>query len=146
MTVLKIKNRPAYSDFNNLVDDFFKQFPSNIKEEFNSGLKQAVPANIRENETTYLVDLVAPGLNKDDFKISLDNNIVTVSFEKKSENEQKTEKIIRNEYQTKSFSRSFNIDETVDAEQISAQYVNGILTLNFPKKEIVKEKKQISVA
>jgi HSP20 family protein len=71
---------------------------------------------------------------------------VKVSFEKKSENEQKTEKIIRNEYQTKSFSRSFNIDETVDAEQISAQYVNGILTLNFPKKEIVKEKKQISVA
>jgi HSP20 family protein len=146
MTILKIKNRPAGKYFNSFADDFFNQFPSILKEETAPRVKQPVPANVRENETAYMVDLIAPGLNKEDFKISLDNNIVTIAFEKKSENEQKSEKYLLSEYQSRSFSRSFNIDDQVDAENISAQYVNGILTLNFPKKLTVKESKQINVA
>jgi HSP20 family protein len=145
MTVLKIKNNPANSYFNNLTGHFFNQIPSIIKEDLNPLMKQTVPANIRENGNAYMVDVIAPGLSKEDFKISLENNIVTIGYEKKSENESENENIIRNEYQTRSFSRSFTIDDSVDAEQISAQYVNGILTLNFPKKVNVKQKKQINV-
>jgi HSP20 family protein len=145
MTVLKIKNNPAANSFNNLIGDFFNPFASILKEDVGD-IKHAVPANIRETETCYLVDVIAPGLVKEDFVISLDNNIVTIAFEKKSENEPKSEKIIRSEYQTRSFSRSFTIDETVDAEQISAQYVNGVLILNFPKKTTVKQTKQINIA
>jgi HSP20 family protein len=146
MTILKIKNRPAANYFNSFADDFFNQFPSILKDETAPRVKQSVPANIRENENAYLVDVIAPGLSKGDFKISLDNNTVTIAFEKKSENEQKSEKYLLSEYQSRSFSRSFNIDETIDPENISAQYVNGILTLNFPKKLTVKETKQINVA
>jgi HSP20 family protein len=146
MTILKIKNRPVANHFNSFVDDFFNQFPSILKDESAPRVKQSVPANIRETENAYMVDVIAPGLNKEDFQLSLDNNTVTIAFEKKSENEQKSEKYLLSEYQSRSFSRSFNIDDKVDAENISAQYVNGVLTLNFPKKQTVKETKQISIA
>ena len=143
MTILKIKNRNANGHFNTLADNFFNEFSSLVKER--PAVKHVVPANIREAENAYIVELIAPGLSKEDFRISLDNNMVTIAFEKKSENEQKAEKILLSEYESRSFSRSFTIDDSVDAEQISAQYVNGILTLNFPKKVNVKETKQISV-
>ena len=94
----------------------------------------------------YLLDVVAPGLLKEDFKISLDNNLLTVSFEKKEETVNEGEKQLRTEYKFQSFKRSFTLDEKVNAEGISAQYVNGVLTLNLPKKEDVKPAtKQISI-
>jgi HSP20 family protein len=146
MTILKIKNRPGANHFNSFADDFFNQYASILKEGTAPRVKQSVPANIRETENAFIVDVFTPGLNKEDFHISLDNNIVTIAFEKKSENEQKSEKYLLSEYQSRSFSRSFTIDEQVDAENISAQYVNGVLTLNFPKKQTVKETKQINIA
>ena len=145
MTILKIKNGNTPSHFNNLSYDIFNNFPSILKESA-TGVKHSVAANIRETENAYILELIAPGLSKEEFKISLENNIVTIAFEKKSENEEKTEKYLLSEYQQRSFKRSFTIDDSVDAEQISAQYVNGILTLNFPKKVTVKESKQINVA
>ena len=76
MTVVRFKNRPNGSvAFNNLLSDVFPQFPSLYKED----LKQATPVNIRETEKEYLLDVVAPGLNKEDFKISLENNLLTIA-------------------------------------------------------------------
>src|SRR5687768_10100917 len=116
MTILNIKNRNTNGFFNNPGYDIFNHWPSIVKEGA-TGVKHAVPANIREGENAYMLDVIAPGLNKEDFKISLDNNIVTIAFEKKSENEEKTEKFLLSEYQQRSFKRSFNIDDSVDAEQ-----------------------------
>ena len=143
MTVVRFKNRPNGNvAFNNLLSDVFPQFPSLYKED----LRQTIPVNIKETEKEYLLDVVAPGLNKDDFKINLENNLLTIFVEKKEEPVNEGEKHLRSEYKFQSFKRSFTLDEKINAESISAQYVNGVLTLNLPKKEDVKPAtKQISI-
>ena len=96
-----------------------------------------IPVNIRETDKTYELEVVAPGLRKEDFNISINNNMLNVSFEHKQENkeEDNNEGWLRHEYRTQSFSRSFTLDETVDADRISASYKDGILMLTVPKKE-----------
>ncbi len=143
MTVVRYKNsangQPA---FNNLLSDLFPQIPSLYRSE---GLPVA-PVNIRETEKEYVLDVVAPGLTKEDFKIQLDNNILTISVEKKEETLNEAEKFVRKEYKQQSFKRSFTLDEKINAEAISAQYVNGVLALNLPKREEVKPAtKQITI-
>ena len=144
MTVVRFKNRPnGAAAFNNLLSDVFPQFPSLYRED----LRHATPVNIRETENEFLLDVVAPGLNKEGFKISLENNLLTISAEKKEETVNEGEKFVRREYQSQAFKRSFTLDEKIDADGISAQYVNGVLTLNLPKKEEVKPStKQISIS
>ena len=143
MTVVRFKNKPASSaSFNNLLSDVFPQFPSFYREDF----RQAVPVNIRETNTSYLLELIAPGLNKEDFEITLEDNLLTIGFDKKPEQVSEGEKYILKEYQFPTFKRSFTLDEKINAEEISAQYVNGILTLNLPIKEDVKPAtKQINI-
>ena len=92
------------------------------------------------------MEVVAPGFLKEDIKIALDNYKLTISGEKRSEEDNKTEKLIRNEYKFQSFKRSFTIDEKTDVENISAKFENGVLTLNLPMKGEVKEvAKEISI-
>ena len=147
MTLVKFKNGNSYPSFNNLVDDFFTTMPSLFKDDVRiNALNNFAPANVKETENGYDLELVAPGLNKEDFKIDLDKNTLTVSFEKKSENEEKTEKFLRREYKNQSFKRSFTVDENIDTERISAKYIQGVLTLNLPKKPEVKlQAKQITI-
>src|SRR5438046_4552651 len=147
MTLVKFKNGNSYPSFNNLVDDFFTTMPSLFKDDVRiNALNNFAPANVKETENGYDLELVAPGLNKEDFKIDLDKNTLTVSFEKKSENEEKTEKFLRREYKNQSFKRSFTVDENIDTERISANYIQGVLTLNLPKKPEVKlQAKQITI-
>jgi HSP20 family protein len=90
--------------------------------------------------------VVAPAYDKADFRVNLEEDILTVSAEKKEETKSENEKEIRREYSYRSFKRSFTVDEGIDAAGIDAKYVNGILTLNLPKKEEVKTaSKQISI-
>lgn len=147
MTLVKFKQRPVNGDFNNLMDDFFAPFSSLLGNDVaTSNRRPFIPVNITEAEGGYTLEVVAPGLEKEDFKISLDKNLLTISAEKKQQEGEKTMKQIRNEYQYQSFSRSFTIDEKIDGEAISAKYVNGVLTLNLPRKAEVKEAtKQISI-
>src|SRR5690349_15501548 len=84
----------------------------------------------------------ASDLFKTDFKVNIDQNILTISVEKKDEKKDESEKQIRKEYGYRSFKRSFTLDEKIDATNIDAKYVNGVLTLNLPKKEIVKPSAQ----
>jgi HSP20 family protein len=146
MTLVRFKNKPEKS-FNNFMDDFFSTMPSLFRDDFAvPGSRGFVPVNVKENEQEYILEVIAPGLEKEDFKINLEQNILTVSAEKKAEPENATEKEIRKEYKYQSFKRSFTVDENIDAENISAKYVNGVLTLNLRKKAEVKEAaKQITV-
>ena len=140
MTHVKFNNRNYDRTFNNMVDELFNGLPVLFNEGYNSLTKQGyVPVNIKENEAGYSVDVVAPGFEKTDFKVNLDNNILTISAEKKTEEKSETEKQIRREYSYKSFKRSFTIDEKIDATAIEASYVNGVLRLNLPKKTEVRE-------
>jgi HSP20 family protein len=147
MAIVKFYNRPVNKSFNNFMDDFFATVPSILSDDFiTPNFRSFTPVNIRETGNDYVLELIAPGFQKEDFKINLDNNTLTVSAEKKEETENKNEKFIRKEYKQQSFSRSFTIDEKIDAENISAQYVNGVLTLNLAKKQEVKPPvKEISI-
>ena len=93
--------------------------------------------NVKETEKSYQLEVIVPGFEKTDFKINLDQNLLTISGEKKNEMKE-NEKQIRREYSYHSFKRSFTIDEKIDATNIDANYVNGVLTLNLLKKEEVK--------
>jgi HSP20 family protein len=138
MSIVKFRQYPAKS-FNNLMDDFFPQLPSLFLNEPTANFGQVVPVNIKQNENGYVLDVIAPGFDKENFKIHLEKNLLTVSAERQAEEENKNEKDIRKEYKYQSFKRSFTIDEKIDTEKIEAKYENGILRLNLENKEEVKK-------
>ena len=147
MTHVKFNNRNYDRSFNSLFDEFFNNLPAVVNEGYNSLTKQGyVPVNIKEVGEAYSVEVVAPGFEKSDFKVNLDNNLLTISAEKKEEVKNENEKLIKREYSYRSFKRSFTIDEKIDATSIEASYVNGVLRLNLPKKKEVKESaKEITI-
>ena len=145
MTNVKFNRRPFEGTFNNIVDDLFTELPALIKNEFNlTDRKGFVPVNVKETDKNYLLEVVAPGFEKADFNLNLDQQLLTISAEKKDEVKEdcfgsaSQEKQIRREYSYHSFKRSFTLDEKIDATKIEASYINGVLTLNLPKKEVVK--------
>jgi HSP20 family protein len=100
-----------------------------------SRTNQVAPVNIRETDKSYEMEVLAPGFRREDFKVEILNDTLTISLEHKDEQQQNREGYLRQEYSVQSFSRSFTLDDTVDAEKISARYKDGILQLNIPKKE-----------
>lgn len=134
-------NMPVTS-FSGLIDRVFQDNLSRFFEDdfwgFN-GLRQRgnVPVNLQETDKTYEMQLIAPGLKKEDFKINLDGDLLTVSFEHKEEKNQedKNRKWLKNEYRLQSFSRSFTLDDNLDADKITASYKDGVLHVTLPKKE-----------
>jgi HSP20 family protein len=139
MTQVKFNLQPFEKSLNGMIDDLFNEMPVLFKNDFNKpDWKGFAPANVKEYENAYELELVAPGFEKEDFKISLENDILTISAEHKQEEKKETEKKVRSEYSFRSFKRSFTIDEKIDATTIDAKYVNGVLRLNLPKKAEVK--------
>jgi HSP20 family protein len=105
--------------------------------------------NIKATENEFVVEMAAPGMGKEDFKIDLNNNLLTISSEKQTDNKvDEGENITRREFSYQSFSRSFTLPAIVETDKITAKYINGILTVNIPKKEEAKPKpmKQIKVS
>lgn len=99
---------------------------------------RSIPAvNITEGKKDYRVEVAAPGLTKNDFKVSLDDNVLTISSEKEAGNETKEEDFLRKEFSYSSFSRCFTLPETADAEKIKASHKDGVLSITIPKKEVV---------
>lgn len=109
----------------------------------------AVPAvNIMENERAFELALSVPGRNKEDFAIEVEDNKLSVASEVKTENEIERPKYTRREFAFKSFKRVFSLPDTVNVDEIKADYVNGILTFTLPKKEeaLPKPKRMIELA
>lgn len=136
MTLVKFNDRNkvnGYSTFNELFDSFFKESFVNDK------LINSVPAvNISESEHHFHIDLAAPGLKKDDFKISIDKDVLKISAEIKSEEKENSKKVTRKEYNYSSFVRSFNLPDFIDHARIDAAYVDGVLKIDIAKKEEAK--------
>ena len=125
-------HRPA-----GLADMFQNFFDSDFNEFF--GRRFSDPAaNIIENPESFQLDLAAPGMKKDDFKIHLENNILTVSSEVEDEKKEEGKNYSRKEFYYGSFSRSFTLPKIVDLEKIQADYADGILKVVLPKKEEAK--------
>jgi len=128
-------------------------FPSIFDRFFNSDLMDwnlsnfsstntSLPAvNVKETDNEFIIDVAAPGMDKKDFKVNFQNNILTVSSEKKDEKEEKNGKFSRKEFAYQSFQRSFTVAEnSIDSEKINAKYNDEILHITLPKREEVKPK------
>ena len=97
--------------------------------------------NIKETSDNYEVEVAAPGLDKNDFKVSLDGSLLTISSEKENQQVSEEENFTRREFSYQSFQRSFELPKNVvDEDKISARYENGLLHLSIPKKEEAKQK------
>ncbi len=130
-----------------LLDEFFGAdwLNDNLMKDLNT----TVPAvNISEDNHEYRIEVAIPGFTKKDVKIDLHNNVLTISSEKKANNEEKQENFMRREFYYSSFKRSFTLPETVDMDKIKATHNEGILTVNIPKKPEAVEKgpKQINIS
>jgi len=96
--------------------------------------------NIVEHENGFRLEVAAPGLKKEDFKINLENNVLTISAQQTQNTEETTEKYTRKEFNFSSFRRSFTLPQSIDGEQIAANYAEGVLKVELPKKEEAKAK------
>lgn len=126
-------NVPVLNRNNSLFfdDQIFRDFFSDVW----SGGSIMPATNIKETDNGYMIELAAPGLDKSDFKIRVDNNMLEISSEKSQENNQEEERYTRREFHYSSFKRSWTLPETVDTDAISANYVNGVLNVSLPKKK-----------
>jgi HSP20 family protein len=108
-----------------------------------------VPAvNVKETETAFVLELAAPGLKKEDLKINVENNKLTIGYQSDVQTEETTEKYTRQEFGFTSFERSFRLPKTVNADAINAAYTDGVLTVELPKVAVKEEKlvKEIAIA
>ena len=141
--ILKLKTDKTMTTF---VKTFAPSFPSLVEnflrnEAFANLSSQTLPSvNVIESKEHFKIELAAPGLKKEDFKVNFNENVLTISAEKEISNEETDEKYTRQEFSYSTFKRSFTLPKTVDADQISATYNDGILTLALPKKEEAKPK------
>ena len=113
-----------------------------------NGWTSNVPAaNIQEKDKEYLIELAAPGKEKENFHIDVDNGMLCISSEKEEQSEGKEDGYSRKEFSYSSFSRSFSLPENVDEEKIKASYRDGILSLSLPKtREAIVPKKEIKIS
>ncbi|MFN0032474.1 MAG: Hsp20/alpha crystallin family protein [Flavobacteriales bacterium] len=134
------KFRQCATPTNAGINLFFDDFP--VRDFFSNNLKAHgtwPAANVKENKENYFIELAAPGLSKEDFKVKLEADTLTISTEKSNEAKEENERYTRKEFRYNRFSRSFILPETVNSEDIRASYKNGVLQLTLPKK-IVTEK------
>jgi HSP20 family protein len=141
MTTLKF-NQPTLKTLDSFLDNLLSDLPV-----ANNNNNMNFPAvNICETPDDYQLEFNVAGRKKEDFKITVDKNILTVSFEKNEQQKDEKKQFIKREFVTQSFKRSFTLDEKIDADKIDAKYENGILMLTLPKKEEVKVlPKEISI-
>ncbi|MDF3079355.1 MAG: Hsp20/alpha crystallin family protein [Sphingobacteriaceae bacterium] len=137
MTLVKFANPAQRNGLSPLFSDVFE---SVFNDSFVSDrLVSKIPAvNIAESEDEYHIELAAPGLKKEDFKVNLDKNVISISVERSSENTEDAKKYNRREYSYTSFVRSFTLPEAADQNNISAEYTDGVLKINVGKREEAK--------
>lgn len=147
MTLVKVPNvirkRPAGNFFEGFFGDEFLR--PMFQDKLFSGTVPAV--NVAETAAGYRIEVAAPGLDKNDFKISLEKDVLTIKVEKTNSSEEVEDKYLRREYSYSTFERSFQLPKTVDHDKIDAKYDAGVLHLTLPKREEALEKpaREISI-
>lgn len=134
------RNVATLPSLSSWVDNFFEnslgtEFLSN----FNTGI--TLPAvNIKETNDQYVLELAIPGMKKSDFSIEVDNKVLSISSEVKTENQVNDELYTRREFGYSAFKRTFTLPDTVESENVNASYADGILLVTLPKREEAKQK------
>lgn len=136
------QNFPTVSNW--LEDIFNREVSSVFTSNFNSGI--SLPkVNIKENADAFMVEMAVPGLKKSDFQINIEDRVLSISTETKEETEHKEDNYTRREFGYSSFKRTFTLPDSVNDEAINANYENGILSIQLPKKEEAKQKPARSI-
>ncbi|WP_299577117.1 Hsp20/alpha crystallin family protein [uncultured Sunxiuqinia sp.] len=137
--IRKHENLPLWPK---LFNDFFDRDWMNFSTRNFSNTNTTLPSvNIKEDDNGFEVEMAAPGFEKNDFKIDLDNSMLTISSEKKVDSEtKKGQQFTQREFSYQSFSRSFTLPQSAESDKITASYANGILKISIPKKEEAKPK------
>jgi HSP20 family protein len=135
----------------NMLRPFFRDF-LDVENFFNKPLFADMPnmhfpaVNISENEKAYEIELAVPGFKKEDFKIHVEDDVMTISAEEKREETQEDKNYSRREYHYASFTRSFRLPDNAKDDEVKALYTDGMLKLTIPKtKEEVKATKEIKI-
>jgi HSP20 family protein len=138
-TITRRSYRPFFVP--NIFDDDFLPMLSNRASSMPS-------VNIREDEKNYILDLAIPGINKNDLKIDINEDVLTISSENKVEKEENKDGYKRKEFSYSSFCRSFYVPENVNRDKIEANYKDGVLSVSLPKQEVEKNKitRQIEIS
>ena len=131
MTLLKVNGAPVKKTYN-FLDDWFNEMATLGKDD--SFQWKPVPVNIHETKDAYHLELSAPGLKKEDIKINVENDVLTISYEQKEETKSEDYKTVRREFKYNSFKRSFTLDDKIDSGKIQGKYEDGILKVHIPKK------------
>jgi HSP20 family protein len=140
MSSVKYNQEPLFPVFSNLFENFFGKDIFEVANKVATGFSTP-SVNVKENKDDYKVEVAAPGLSKEDFKVEVENNLLKISSKKESTQETQEEgKYTRREFSYQSFERSFALPNTANVEQIVANYTDGILNIHIPKKETSKEK------
>jgi len=146
MTIVKYRPQAALvSPFNELVNEFLGQ---DIGQFFgHDDLKRNVPSvNIVESDEAFDLRMLAPGFDKEELKLGMENDVLTISGERKVDELKENERYTRREFSFNAFSRSFRLPETIHADGIKADHVNGVLHVRIPKAEAAKPKaREISI-
>ena len=148
MTLVKFapvnSNKVLKSTYNDLFESFF-----NTDQLLSKSIISRVPAvNILENENEFTIEIAAPGLKKEDFKINLEQDQLSVSALKVegSNEDNSTKKYNRREFNFTDFTKTFKLPETADSNKINAEYKDGILLIQISKKEELKiQAREISI-
>lgn len=136
MSLIQWNRHQFLPEFSNVLNNF-------LDDDWLGKGSQMPAVNIKDNLNEYQIEVAAPGFTKEDFKVALNHNVLTVSSEKKTENVEDSKekgKYTRREFSYQSFSRSFTLPKGVEQGNISANYENGILNITVPKQEASKEK------
>mgnify|MGYP002777938441 FL=1 len=145
MTLVKYRPSMIENFFNREFDNFFSD------RYFGNNVFASTPAvNVVENKDGFRIEVAAPGMKKEDFKINLNNNHLVISAQKQEEaaEDNQEQKYARREFSYSSFQRTFTLPQSVDGEKVEASYTDGILHVNLPKREEAKVKpaREISIA
>jgi HSP20 family protein len=133
MSLMKWNQPKSLTGRRNWIENFFSETDSFLRH-LDWNIENDLPAvNVKEEEKQYLIELAAPGMKKDDFKVELDNGVLTISAKSEETKEEKDNGYVRREFSYRNFQRSFWLPETASAEGIVAAYENGLLKLTIPK-------------
>ena len=141
MKLAKVSDR-LFPTFPSFIDNFFSRDLMDWNNSNFSSTNSTIPAvNIKENDESFIIEVAAPGMSKENFAVNLDGDRLLISSERRDDKEEQDGNYSRREFSYQSFNRSFTIPEgTVDGDRIVAKYNDGILIITLPKKEEVKPK------
>lgn len=135
-------NQNPFAVIDRVFDDVFRDTMPTLNTNFNPN---AIRVNIAEDEKNIYIEAELAGLKKEDVKVSIEDNVLTIRGERKQESEEKKKNYHRVERVYGSFSRAFTLGENVDKDNIEAKYEDGVLHLTLPKVEPVKNVKEIAL-